>query len=215
MFEKMLMPLNRHFDDGHEGAADAFKEAAEKLETNDESSVRSINAHLPINFLYRHAIELYLKSAIVTVHRSLGLPSGDGPHERDPLVKDKGKWRRLDRTHSVKVLLVELDRLIRDYNDRIKLKSNGNWESPEELHEWIDVIEKADQGSTYFRYAKSGNPTADNAKSSFQPVGPQDLRAAADGDQPPGMFLLMLDDDENVVEAFGHKRNLLPDFAKH
>ncbi len=102
MWEKFFTPLDRHFDDGHEATADAFKAAAEKLEEDEGDKLRQLNAHLPINFLYRHAIEIYLKSAIVTVHRALRLPSGDGSHEKDPLVKiEGGKWQRLNRTHSL------------------------------------------------------------------------------------------------------------------
>lgn len=66
-------PLDNQFDDGFGLIADSFQEAAEHLEKveNKESSLHSL---LPICFLYRHAIELYLKSLIVIIHRRLKIP---------------------------------------------------------------------------------------------------------------------------------------------
>jgi hypothetical protein len=79
----LLTPLHTHVDFGFGRTGDAFKAAADKLEA--ESSARSgvMHAHLPINYLRRHAVELYLKSIIVIVHTKLDLPYGeDGESDR-------------------------------------------------------------------------------------------------------------------------------------
>jgi hypothetical protein len=65
----MLMPLEAHFDGGLGATGDAFEEAAKKL-AESAAELPSSHPHLPINFLHRHAVELYLKSMIVVMHRA-------------------------------------------------------------------------------------------------------------------------------------------------
>lgn len=57
MFEYLLMPLDTHFDYGFGMRAEAYKDAADKL----AEECLGMHSHLPIRFLLRHAIELYLK----------------------------------------------------------------------------------------------------------------------------------------------------------
>ena len=49
MFEQMLMPLDRHYDDGLAATGDVFKESAEKLIEAHEGKIGFLNGHLPIN----------------------------------------------------------------------------------------------------------------------------------------------------------------------
>jgi hypothetical protein len=56
----LLTPLHKHADLGFGATAHSYKEAADYLEVNGAELVH-FNGHLPINFLRRHAIELYLK----------------------------------------------------------------------------------------------------------------------------------------------------------
>ena len=65
----LLTPLHKHADLGFGGTADSCKHAADYLEANG-AELAHFNGHLPINFLRRHAIELYFKSAII--HLSSG-----------------------------------------------------------------------------------------------------------------------------------------------
>ena len=80
MFEAMFKPLDRQDDGGFWVIGEAFKDAAEELLASQK---RHPYRHLAINYLLRHALELQLKSAIITVHRALQLPSGDDPNEPD------------------------------------------------------------------------------------------------------------------------------------
>ncbi|RXU06233.1 hypothetical protein B1F69_00065, partial [Pseudomonas syringae] len=70
----MMLPLDRHFDSGFGAVADSFRDAADALEDTP-----TLNTHLPVSFLYRHAIELFLKSAIIILHRKLNIPYGAIP----------------------------------------------------------------------------------------------------------------------------------------
>lgn len=56
----LCTPLDQHFDNGFGAVADSFKEAADSL-VQSTAEAQFLNSHLPISFLYRHAIELYLK----------------------------------------------------------------------------------------------------------------------------------------------------------
>ena len=215
MIKQMLMPLDRHYDDGLAATGDAFKEAAEKLIQADESRTGFLNWHLPINYLLRHAIELFLKSSIVTVHRFFKLPSGEGPHQRDPLIKINNKWKSLHKTHSVKTLLEGLQRLISDNKDRLKAYTPSSWEMPLELIAWIETIEAVDRGSTYFRYPKSQGPKVDAEKSGTLPVNPESLIAEMherSATERKCMIVLGLKDDSgNIVETFATQENPLPE----
>jgi hypothetical protein len=218
MWEKMFMPLDRHYDDGLWATGEAFKDAAQKLSSEHEGKMSFMNAHLPINFLYRHATELFLKSAIVTVHRYFTLPSGDGSHQREPLIKIDGKWRPLHRTHSLKTLLTELDRILTENMDKMKVLTPNDWGCPAELIAWIDVIEAADGRSTYFRYPKSKGPTVDAEKSSFLPADPEklvaEMRERAESGKKGKVVLGLKDDDENIVKAFAMDENPLAELRE-
>src|SRR5262249_5075536 len=155
MIEQMFMPFDRHYDDGLAAIGDAFKESAEKLIEVHTGSIKFMNGHLPINYLLRHAIELYFKSTILTVHRFFRLPTGDGPHQKEPHIKINDKWKPLHSTHSLKTLLRVLDGILSDNKARIIALTPTNWDTPKDLITWIDLIEASDSGSTYFRYPKS------------------------------------------------------------
>lgn len=75
----LLTPLHAQFDSGFGATGNAFKDAAGFLDGDKEANKDNLfNANLPVNFLYRHAIELFLKSAIVIFHRRYSdrLPRG-------------------------------------------------------------------------------------------------------------------------------------------
>jgi hypothetical protein len=63
----MLLPLNEHVDDGLGATGEAFEESATLLSSSSENISHS-HYQIPLCFLYRHAIELYLKSAIVVAY---------------------------------------------------------------------------------------------------------------------------------------------------
>jgi hypothetical protein len=96
----LFMPLNQHFDDGLGATGEAFEESA-KLLSSSSNNISHAHFHIPICFLYRHAIELYLKSAIVVLHRALAIPYDKNPHDGPAFVLVDKKWKRLYQVHSV------------------------------------------------------------------------------------------------------------------
>ncbi|MGH9638275.1 MAG: hypothetical protein ACRD72_25860, partial [Candidatus Angelobacter sp.] len=69
----MMMPLEEHYNDGFGAVGDAFRRAAETLNKNN-SDGPMLWSHLPEIYLLRHAVELFLKSGIIIMHRKLRLP---------------------------------------------------------------------------------------------------------------------------------------------
>src|SRR5882724_1044104 len=100
-------PLHQHYDGGLGATGDAFKEAADRL-SGSVNGNRFLHANIPICYLYRHAVELYLKSMIVVVHRRLRLPWAGGTDDARPQLKIGDKWKFLDRLHSIGDLYIYL-----------------------------------------------------------------------------------------------------------
>lgn len=216
MIEQMFMPLDRHYDDGMAAMGDAFKESAEKLTEMQEGRRHVVmNGHLPIFYLYRHAIELYLKSAILVVHRFFRMPSGEQPHQREPLIRIDGKWRPLHRTHSLKTLLSELERMLTENMAKIRNLTPTNWSVPQELTEQINAIDACDEGSTYFRYPKSKGTSVDAEKSGCLPADPariiSEMNERSVNGEKGKLVLGLKDEDDNIVEVFAMEEEPLPD----
>jgi len=59
----LMAPLEEHYDSGFGAVGDAFHRAAKALE-KENAGPRFAWNHLPQICLYRHAVELFLKSGI-------------------------------------------------------------------------------------------------------------------------------------------------------
>jgi hypothetical protein len=68
----LLTGIQLHPDKGFGITADSYYKSAEHLMTNHFEFYDSTQqAEMPQNFLFRHSIELYLKSLIIIFHREL------------------------------------------------------------------------------------------------------------------------------------------------
>lgn len=196
------MPLRAQPDDGFGAVARSFKDAADQLNDLD-AKIRSINhPHLPVNYLYRHAIELFLKSIIVVVHRALRL-SRDDQFDPVPQLEVAEKLKPIYTVHGLRDLFNEVRRLLIEHEAAISKRAQTDWSSlPNDLEKWIDTIEQADPASTAFRYPLSPSPKIDAAKSSFKEIDSKEL-ARRMRDEPSKQFgLLLVDNDDNVVRSF-------------
>jgi hypothetical protein len=211
MLEQYFMPLERHFDGGFHATGDAFKEAAEKLSTDSDRVSLASNAHLPINYLYRHAIELYLKSMVLILTRVIA--KCDSPLDPTKVKVQVASDKPLSTVHSVKTLLNEVQQLITLNIAEITRLTPTNWNMPSELQAWIDTIEHHDSNSTFSRYPTSKS-MLDTAKSSFQSVDPENLIRTIKEQKPHDkkqIVLLMKNDADEIVEAFNLKDDVLPE----
>lgn len=161
-------PLHQHYDDGLGATGEAFKEAADCL-SESVTHNRFLHANIPICYLYRHAIELYLKSMIVVAHRRLRIPWAGEIGNARPQLKIGNKLKFLDRLHSIGEIYAYLKHLLDDQKDRLNALGKTKWDSfPQELDTWIDTIESEDARSTFFRYPKRGKVQEERKKSDFQ-----------------------------------------------
>jgi len=93
----LITAPNTHYDGGLGITAYNFSNAADILKKNDNS----INGILPLCYLQRHAIEFFLKSAIVILHKRFEVPYGEGFSIEKPAIKVKEKWVLSLNTHNL------------------------------------------------------------------------------------------------------------------
>lgn len=174
----LLVPLHSHFDMGFGATGNAFKMAADHLEGSEEAKKDNLfNANLPINFLYRHAIELHLKSSIVIFHRRLKLPYGDVAYNGDPMVKVDGSWKPFNRVHGIAALWAYVSELFKEHAEWLAKNTKANWTFDSETDKDVATIEAGDPRSTFFRYPTTKDLAADVDKSSMKEFVLGDLEA--------------------------------------
>ncbi len=204
MFEHMFMPLSRHADDGLGAVGRAFHEAAVSLrKMKCEGGAGWTHGHLPINFLYRHSIELFLKSMIVVIHRRLRLPSESNEYDPIPKISVGDSWKSIYCVHSTRALFDTMKNMVTSQKESLSKIARTDWaDIPHKLEDWIDTIDKVDPISTVFRYPSTRAPEIDAQKSSFKPMDPVELSRRMRMDGPGQFALVMVDQDANVIESF-------------
>ena len=216
MIEHMFMPLSKHADEGFGAVGRSFQEAADYLRQNNcEAGARWMNGHLPVNYLYRHAIELYLKLMIIIAHRRLRLLSENGTHEPIPRVKVGNSSKLIYNVHEIRPLFDEMKRIFVSHRDAIAKIAKTNWSNiPKELDAWIATIDKIDPRSTVFRYPSSQSPEVDAQKSSFKKVDTGDLLARMNSDGPKQFAMVVVDQNDEVVESFALDDKPMPELRE-
>jgi hypothetical protein len=205
----MLAPLSEHYDDGFGAIGDAFCNAAKALNKKNIAGDGSASLDdLPEIYLLRHAVELFLKSGIIIMHRRLRVRYGSEPHTSStPMMRtSSGKWKPLLRTHDIPELYGYWKELVVGNKDTlIKLMPHAaDVEVPVELDGWINTLGAADPKSDYFRYPVSKNTVADKEKSPFKEVAPHLLFPAAHTEYVKALVVENAKGD--VVKAFKYDR---------
>ena len=169
----MLAPLNHHYDDGFGAMGLSFSYAADTLLKANEGNRDFFLEHMPVNFLARHSIELFLKSGIIILHRRLKIPYGDQPPTGTPLVLVGDKWKEYHRVHSVGTLYAHWKAIIEPNAGALKEMckfDSADWNIPEKLDAAIAFIDQTDATSTYYRYPDPRDEVGDMEKSNFKEV---------------------------------------------
>ncbi len=199
----LLTPLDQHFDSGFGGLANAFGDAAKRLSA-DKDSGSLFNRRLPVCFLHRHAIELYLKSAITILHRRFRMPNPSDKHEPMPVVKVGDKWKPIHAVHSILTLYDHLCVLLIVAEKALQEIARSEFAFPREMRDWIRTVDESDAGSTYFRYPTTREGGIDAAKSAMKQVEPEMLEQKMRSESPKVSAFVLVDDEGNAVEAFEH-----------
>ncbi|EBP6324510.1 hypothetical protein ACGYDF_002429 [Salmonella enterica subsp. enterica serovar Newport] len=206
----LMMPLHMHIDYGFGATAEQFKESADILSASE--SIKDLG--MPVNYLRRHAIELYLKSLIYVLHRNFKIPFSSGGTLEKPKIKVLGKDLELENMHDIRLLTMYL---IGQHNKLI----------PCFFHLEIGVIEKdildkinkinsIDSKSTFFRYPKTGDHIHDMRKSSVRQKSTEDIINSMN--KKEGKYvkaLLLVDDEDNIVDSFDIDVDVFPDLNKN
>lgn len=203
----ILAPLERHSDDGFGALGDAFKRAADVLVKTDEASKRMFWSELPIIFLLRHAIELFLKSGIIVVHRKLKIAYDTENYKsaKPSLLTSSGAWKPLFKTHDLPELYWYWKKLVSENKERLTELSEHkpDMSIPNELDGWVAAVGSVDPSSEYFRYPVSKNRGSDKEKSSFKEVSLEALFPKEESEEKVHA-LVVEDSDGNFVRAFKH-----------
>ncbi len=198
----LMLPLEQHYDDGFGATAEAFLEAAATLRKAESKTV--FFEHLPQSYLLRHAVELFLKSGIIIIHRRLKIPFDTQPSTSQPRVLTPEGWKPIYRVHSIGDLYGHWKSIVTRNAQTLQAlcKHKPDWTVPAELDHWIDTIEKTDPDSTYYRYPITRDPAADKNKSSFKEV-PVDNLFPADMPEDKRVRALVIKNEEGeFVRAF-------------
>ena len=147
----LMMPLHMHIDYGFGATAEQFKESADILSASE--SVKDLG--MPVNYLRRHAIELYLKSLIYVLHRNFKIPFSSGGTLEKPKIKVLGKDFELENIHDIRLLTIYL---IGQHNKLIPCFFHlGIGVIEKDILDKINKINSIDSKSTFFRYPKTGD----------------------------------------------------------
>jgi hypothetical protein len=195
--------FDRHFDYGFGGYADAFKHAADNLALQEENGDKFLNMHLPINYLYRHAIELYLKSLIIILHRRLQLPFGTHDSESSPHILVNQKWIPVFRVHNINDLYQYFKTILNEQKSAMAEITASDWAVlPSEIDSQIATIASFDEKSTFLRYPDMKNREDEQRKSSFQEgTIPELFQRMAPGNEYSKAFV-SVDENDNVAEVY-------------
>lgn len=213
--------IELHPDFGFGVTADAYYKSAEHLMQNHfEHYDVTQQAEMPQNFLFRHTIELYLKSLIILFHKKLEIDYGTVPFDSiEPEAKFDGKWRKLYTCHYIdKLYQYWLSELLLPNIERLQnIAPEGDWVEYKKVTELFEIISKYDQDSSYFRYPITKNIGLDEEKYSIQKFKAVNLENFLEeikerkSNGKGKITMLMLDDEDNITNAFSKEENILSD----
>lgn len=201
----LITPPETHFDRGLGISANNFRAAARILKS-DESRIFGT---LPLYYLQRHAIELYLKSLIYILHKKFNIPFGDGYDLKKPAFKANEEWKPLSKTHN-------LTDLFRYFNDiftstSVKMPAVFDRALPEKLEKQINLINGYDPNSTYFRYPDATNKVQDQKKSSIQAINEDNnLAEFIEKSEKAVVCSVMIDEKDNIKKIYSLTEDRIP-----
>ncbi len=219
-----LTGIESHIDKGFGITADSYYKSAEHLFANHYEFYDSTQqAQMPENFLYRHSIELYLKSLIIIYHQKLQINYGTVPFDSDkPEIKAiDSKWISLYKCHFIDELYKYWqEELLIPNNAELKAKfPKGDWESYDEITELMSIVCKYDKDSSFFRYPITKNTSLDHKKFNMQKFKSVNMskfieeiqQTNKNTEKKGGLISLVVDENENIVEAFKYEGDILKD----
>lgn len=169
---------------------------------SSSSESKGFDSHLPGSFLYRHAIELYLKAGIIIFHRKFALPWGEDGCGDEPKVPVGGKWKAMYNFHGLELLHGRLSALFAEHADYLRDNTEVDWSLPAEFKAWIAQIEATDGSSTFFRYPVTKHAAQDAEKSPSKESSVAGVFARFGPAFPPQRAFFVLNQEDEIVQSF-------------
>lgn len=179
----LFAPLDKHYDKGFGAVADSFQDAARALK--EQYTPAMLNGHLPICYLFRHSIELYLKGSIIIVHQGLKIPYGTEPCTTEPKIPVNGKPKSIYAIHDIDLLYKYLSSLLIEKQSELEEVTNTNWVFENEISAKFERLKEVDPASSYFRYPTEKSATFEKDKSAFKETTVEQVMATAVKNQEP------------------------------
>lgn len=208
-----LTGIETHIDFGFGITGESYYAAAESLYNAKDDLKVVQQKEMPVNFLYRHSIELYLKSLIVIFHKCLKIPYDNLPYDSEkPTVYINGKWKELMNCHWVDELHnYWLTKLIKPNYDAIcKLAPAGDWQENLEISNQFGLIGKYDRDSSYFRYPLTKNRMLDVEKNTMQKFEISNLIEQFSSSKPKRVLII---EDNEQIESYINQDIVLGDLT--
>lgn len=215
--------ISTHLDKGFGVTAEAFKQAADALATSEFQHSVIPQSRVPIHYLYRHAIELYLKSMIIIFHTKLDIPERGKQNgyvniylpQSARKQGQKNVYRSINITHSIRILFSYWKNVMISYRNRLnELAPDGDWRINPKMFADVRIISSYDDAGDYFRYPVSNFPSdVESEKYSMKRLSVAELftKVKTDPNEQKQMIMLVLNDKDEVVDAFHHDPQYLND----
>lgn len=220
-----LISPEDHLDFGFGITAETYYNSAEFMNKGRDEIKAVQLVEMPINFLYRHSIELALKSLIVIFHKKLAIPyENDSCDSKKPKILSNGKWRPLYSCHWIDELYQYWkDELLLKNIDKLESLANaGDWKEYEDITKAIPIIAKYDKQSSFFRYPVTENPNLDLEKFTMKEVDVEtlfktlkDRNSTEEKNVGKGakIILALKNEDNEIVKAYEQQKELLTELS--
>ncbi|WP_278832582.1 hypothetical protein [Porphyromonas cangingivalis] len=213
-----LTGIDSHLDFGFGMTANAYFMSAETLLENKSKISALSQTEMPICYLYRHSIELFLKSLIVLFHRQLNVPYGvEDSSSKKPMALINGSWRNLYSCHWIDELYnYWLKELLLKYNNELKRYAPEEcWREDDKVGSLFSVIASYDRDSSFFRYPVTKNTAnLDQEKSTMQSISVNDLPEILKNHSSSRIISLIEDESGCIAQAFIRDQNILTEVTE-
>lgn len=218
-----LTGIDTHLDFGFGITGEAYYESAEYLFSNKESIKVVQLGEMPINYLYRHSIELFIKSLIIISHKKLQIAYDSEPFDSvRPKILTGGIWKDLYTCHWLDELYnYWLNELLLRHKDALEsIAPRGDWQESNSISEFFPLIASYDRDSSFFRYPVTRNAALDPEKFTMQHIDLEKLQQIFKGEDTrkngigSQLFLLYRNDDGNIIDGFERTDDVLEDITQ-
>lgn len=216
----LLSGIELHPDFGFGITGEAYYKSADFMNSHHYEFYESTQQReMPQNFLFRHSIELFLKSLIIIFHKKLKIHYDQDSFESDkPKILIGDAWRPLYSCHWIDELYEYwLKNLLTPNIAQLKqIAPKGDWQESKDITNLLQVICKYDRDSSFFRYPVTKDSSLDSHKFTMKRFSTDTLEnfiKELDSDEERKKFgktiFLKVDGDENVTHAFYEDEKVL------